>query len=117
MSSKSRPKGRAPPAPRQTRLISEAHSELYQIYPHQSSHTVQASIHERHRISHWIVRHYAVEFTDDMSDIGIYIRAPEPCGCWLICQRWRCMRVARIARIMNWKLYVGVLLIWVRSRV
>jgi len=46
-----------------------------------------------------------VGFANEMSDIGICTRALELCGCWFVCQRWRCMRVARVARIMNWKSY------------
>ncbi|KAG1810934.1 uncharacterized protein BJ212DRAFT_1376848 [Suillus subaureus] len=49
------------------------------------------------------MRHHAVKFRDDMSDIGIHTGAPELCACRFTTQRWRCMRVA--ARIMNWKSY------------
>jgi len=56
------------------------------------------------RTSHKI-SHQAVKLRYDMSDIGIPTKAPEPCAYWFTSQRWRCMRVARIARIMNWKLH------------
>jgi len=54
-------------------------------------------------------RHHATEVLaawDDMSERGI-MTPSEPSSCSFECQRWRCMRVARIARMMIWKLYGG----------
>lgn len=86
-----------PPASQQSHPISQAHSKLYQIHRHQLSRTVQASLQEQYQISH-MIRHHA----GAMSDIGICTRASRLCASRFACQRWRCMRVARIARIMNW---------------
>lgn len=43
-----------------------------------------------------------------MSDMGIDTRASNSCTVLSICQRWRCIRVARIARIKTSKLCEGI---------
>jgi hypothetical protein len=45
--------------------------------------------------------HYVGLPADEMSDKGIHMRALEPYVRLSVCHRWRCMRVARIARTMN----------------
>lgn len=49
---------------------------------------------------------HPVRPTDDTSVKGMSMTAEE-CICRSTCQRWRCMRVARIARMMSWKLHCG----------
>jgi hypothetical protein len=58
----------------------------------------QVPFHKRNRIRH-ATRHYTIQFIGDMFDIGMHTTMLEPSTCWSICQRWRCIRVARIARI------------------
>jgi hypothetical protein len=68
---------------------------------------VQVPLHKQRRISH-AIRRYTVRSAGGMSDIDNHAMMSESSVRWTICQRWRCMRVARIARIKTSKLYMCV---------